>query len=140
MRGVGVPLSLRPRLTWRISAASVAGSPILIIAFAAFCGNIGARVGGWTTKLGTTVAIVELLTVITLIVFYVIARIVLLVLPCIGHSSRSNGPHFPLIYAELSNVDGLKPCYPDLTPTIINAVGTSSILHTFLPLEQCIAN
>jgi hypothetical protein len=75
--------TLQEQLAWRISAASVAGLPILIIVFAMFCGYFEERIQDWTI-LGKIFAAVELPMAIALIVLYVIARIVLLVLPCIG--------------------------------------------------------
>jgi len=82
---VVVPLqAVLPRMTSLENLSCICSwLAYLVIGFAALCGNFGTRVGGWTT-LGKIFAIVELPMVITLIVLYVIARIVLLVLPCIG--------------------------------------------------------
>ena len=66
--------SLQERLAWRISAASIAGLPILYFVFVLLLPND--HEGWWGT-------ILDVLTV-GLPMSYVIARIVLLVLPCIA--------------------------------------------------------
>jgi hypothetical protein len=67
--------SLQEQLAWRISALSIAGLPILISALIMLVGDFGARFEVVTTT-GSRFVVVAFFGL------YVIARIVLLILPC----------------------------------------------------------
>jgi hypothetical protein len=69
--------TLQERLAWRISAASIAGLPIFYTVFVMLIIQLEDRFEGWW---GT----IEIVVVLGIPVLYVIARIVLLVLPCIA--------------------------------------------------------
>ena len=67
--------SFQEKLAWRISAVSVAGLPILISVLIMLIGDFGPRFN---------IVIISRSIVVALFALYVIARIVLLVLPCIA--------------------------------------------------------
>jgi hypothetical protein len=71
--------SLQERLAWRISAASIAGLPILFPVFLELMNILDNHFEGWWGING-----IEYVAIGGIPVLYVIARIVLLVLPCIA--------------------------------------------------------